>query len=456
MKKWSRWILPVVLVLALAGTGYWGYTEYRSRQALQNRAESQYQRAFHELVWHIDMIKGQLAQLLVSTSHEQNVLGLATLWRQSFAAQANLGSLPLGLVPLSKTEKLLSDTTDVSFALLNRTAQGTEPLSDDEKKLVQELYNWAVNLEGELSKLSAQVLDQELSWTQVELAAIESEQKLMDNTIVNGFQLAEKRLEEYPEINLSTDFSEVRSDTKIVRGQKEISEEEARQMAQKWWFQDQEQHNAVMKYEGLGDIPTYGLEFGPLPGEEAGTYIDVCKLDGTVVWALKPKTVIDINIDVSEGERLCKEFLGKRSFPEMQVIQVEQEDNTGVYSFVPVQDGVLLYPDQIKLQVALDNGEILGYEGTPYYMNHRERKIPSPALSQEDIRKQVSPLLNVEFMRPALIANPWGKEVLTWEVRGSVEGEKFVIFYNAQNGSEEEITRLTPSPQFQFTLANSP
>lgn len=453
MGKRLFWIIPVVLVMALIGTGVWGYTEYRDRQALQNRAESQYQKNFHELAWHVDTIAGQFAQLLVSSSQEQNIIGLATLWRQAFAAQANLGSLPLGLVPLSKTEKLLSDTTDVSYAFLNRTAQGTEPLSEKDQKLIQDLYERSKGLKEDLAKLSSQVLDQELSWTQVEVATLQSNQKLEDNTIVNGFQLAEKKQEEYPEINLGEDFASVRPDTKVVRSDQQITLERAQEIAHRWWYPSQDQHSSTLSYEGVGDIPTYGLEFAPLQGDSSVLYIDVSKLDGTVLWAMKPKDIAAVNIDISVGEQHSRTFLQSRGFPEMTLIKVEQEGKTGVYTFVPVQEGVLLYPDQVKIQVALDDGEIIGYEGTPYYMFHKWRKIPAPKLSQEAIRLQASPLLKIDLIRPAWIANPWGKEILTWEVRGSLQEEKFVIFYNAESGSEEEITRLTPPPKFEFAVA---
>jgi len=453
MRRWQYWVIPLVLVAGLVGIGFWGYTQQRERQAMQNRAESQYQKAFHELAWHVDTITGQLAQLLVSSSQEQNILGLATLWRQAFAAQANLGALPLGLVPLSKTEKLLSDTTDVSFAYLNRTAQGTEPLTEKEQKVIQDLYERAKGLKVDMDKLSSQVLNQQLSWTQVEVAALRSDQDLEDNTIVDGFQLAEKRLEEYPEINLGEDFANVRPDTKTVRDNQQISVERAQEIAHRWWYPVNDQHVSVMSYEGVGDVPTYGLEFTPLQGETAPVYVDVSKLDGSVLWAMKPKDISVVNIDTSGGERQARGFLQSRGFPEMALIKVEQEGNTGVYTFVPTQAGVLLYPDQVKLQVALDDGEIIGYEGTPYYMYHKKRDIPAPKLSQEVIRAQASPLLNIELIRPAWIANTWGKEILTWEVRGTFQEEKFVIFYNAESGSEEEITRITPPPKFEFAVA---
>ena len=452
IRDWRYWILPAFLVLALLGVGYWGYDEYRARQSLQNRAESQYQKDFYELTWHVDEIAGQLARLMVSASREQNVLGLATLWRQIFAAQANIGGLPLAYVPLSKTEKFLSDTGEAAFALLNRTTQSEEGLTDKDVQVLEKLYGRAKVLKEDLAQLAAKILDRELSWTQVEVAAKQAGGELEDNTIVDGFELMEQKMEEYPEINVDEEFAQVRPDTKVVRSNQKISLEKAKEIARNWWFQPGDRHTANLTYEGVGDIPTYGLEFPPLEGESP-VYIDISKLDGSVVWAMKPKTVVQIDIDLSEGERSAKSFLESHGFNNMVAVKVEQEGNTGVYTFVPRQGEVLLYPDQVKVQVAQDNGEVIGFEGTPYYMFHRKRELPAPEISEAGLRKMLSPRLKVELIRQALITNYWGKEILAWEVRGSFGEEKFAIFYNAETGSEEDIVRITPPPKFEFSVA---
>ncbi len=453
--RYRKWIIPGLLVVALAAVGIWGYREYYDRQKLQNRAESQYQLSFHELSWHVEMISGQLAQLIVSSSREQNVLGLATVWRQVFAAQANIGGLPLAFVPLSKTEKFLADTGEVSFALLSRVTQSKEGLADQDVKIIAELYDRAKVLKNELGGMAAQILNRQLSWTQVEVAASQSNAELEDNTIVDGFQLMEKKMEEYPEIDLGGDFTQVKHDVKKVDGDTEVSPERAIEIAQKWWFGEQDKHTGNLAYEGVGDVPTYGLEFAPLSGEAENTpvYIDVSKLDGTILWAMRPKTITGANIDLSDGERRGLAFLQARGFNDMVLVKVEQQDTMGVYTFVPRQNEVLLYPDQVKVQVALDNGEVTGYEGTPFYMFHKDRALPLAALSEAQLKKQISPNLKVELIRPALISNYWGKEILVWEVRGSYAEEKFVLFYNAITGSEEEISRITPAQKFEFTVS---
>lgn len=456
MKKWGNWILPGFLLAIMVGTGYWGYQESLARQNLQNRAESQYQRSYYELSWHMDKISGQMAQLMATSSKEQRVIGLASIWRQAFAAQANIGGLPLALVPLSKTEKFLSDTATVSYGLLSKSALTEKGLEDKDLDMIIDMYDRSEVLQKDLAQLGADILDKGLSWTEVELAATQDGGELEDNTIVNGFQLLEKRMEEYPEVNLGEDFSQVKPDVKQIKGNQDISAQAAEDIAQKWWFAKAGTYNGQVAYEGDGDIPTFGLEFSPPDTAEDETnpiYIDVSKLDGTVIWAMNPKNINDVTLSLSDGERQSKEFLDKHGFANMVLVEVDQEDNSGLFTFVPRQGEVLLYPDQVKVQVALDDGEVIGYEGTPYYMYHKRRELSSPTISEDQLRKQISPHLKVELIRPALIANTWNKEVLAWEVRGSYKDEKFVIFYNAKTGSEEAVTRITPPPQFEFDLA---
>ena len=44
--------------------------------------------------------------------------------------------------------------------------------------------------------------------------------------------------------------------------------------------------------------------------------------------------------------------------------------------FVPVKGGVRIYPDLVKVSVALDNGEIVGFEAMGYLMAHQRAKDP--------------------------------------------------------------------------------
>lgn len=452
MKILRHWLLPGILAVALTVTGMWGYQEAKTRQNLQNRAESQYQKSFHELTWHLDNISGQLAQALISSSREQSILTIATVWRQVFAAQSNIGGLPLAFVPLSKTEKFLADTSDVASNLLTKTAQGEGGFDEKSIKVLEELYNRAAILRQDMNNLGAKILNKELNWTEVEVASLTSGGQLQDNTITDGFRLMEKKLAEYPEINLGENLSPVEPETREIRGKEEISLKEAEQIALNWWYPVPGQHTAKLSYEGVGDIPTYGIEIPPLEKETGSIYIDISKLDGSVIWAMKTKVTGKSKLDLPEGQKKASAFLEQHGLKDFVLVQAQKEDLMGVYTFVPRQAKVLLYPDLVKVQVALDNGEVTGFEGTPFYMYHRPRALPPAKLNAEGLRKMINPRLKVALIRPALIVSTWGKEILTWEVRGTFYEEKFVIFYNTDTGSEEAIIRITPLPEFEFKV----
>lgn len=451
MRK-HRWLIPAILILILISSLIGGYREKQLRQKLQNRAEGQYQKAFHELTWHLDEITGQLAQNLISTSPEQKIMSLAALWRQAFAAQANIGGLPLALVPLSQTENFLNNVSTAAAVFLSQVAEQDQAQEAERVKTIEVLYERARALAADLNQLGAKILREELSWTAVEMEAYAADEKLEDNTIVNGFRLLEKNMAEYPEINLASDFAQFVPD-KVIESEREISLPEAEKKAVEAWFLKGNNKEAKVIYEGVGDVPTFGVEITS-PEDNDLVYVDVSKIDGTMIWGMQVKEITQSKLTLKEGEEIALRFLKVRDFPPFEVVKAQKEDHTGVYTLVPRQNKVLLYPDQVKIQVALDEGTVIGFEGTPYYLFHKKRDFPEVQLQPQAIKELLNPRLKVELIQLALIIDASGKEVLTWEVRGSFAEEKFAVFFDAQTGREIIITRITPPAEFTFGVVS--
>jgi len=53
-----------------------------------------------------------------------------------------------------------------------------------------------------------------------------------------------------------------------------------------------------------------------------------------------------------------------------------KEDSTATINYAYKQDNVIIYPDLIKVKIALDNGEIIGIESKGYLTSHTVRAIP--------------------------------------------------------------------------------
>ena len=59
-----RGIVIVFLALGIAGTAFWGYQEHRDKNAVLLSAENNYQRAFHDLTYQMDLLHDKIGTTL--------------------------------------------------------------------------------------------------------------------------------------------------------------------------------------------------------------------------------------------------------------------------------------------------------------------------------------------------------------------------------------------------------
>src|SRR5690625_4782443 len=133
-----RWLAISVLVLGLFATSLWGYQEHREKNEILIQAENTYQRAFHELTYHLDLLHEQIGVALAVSSKERLSPQLVEIWRLTSEALANVGQLPLTLLPFNKTESFLSDIGEFTYSTAVRDLD-EKPLSDEEYESLKSL-----------------------------------------------------------------------------------------------------------------------------------------------------------------------------------------------------------------------------------------------------------------------------------------------------------------------------
>ena len=76
-------------------------------------------------------------------------------------------------------------------------------------------------------------------------------------------------------------------------------------------------------------------------------------------------------------------------------------------------------------------------------MNHKDRDIPTPELSNEEAKDKVNHKVDIQEENMAIIDNDLGEEVLVYEFLGILGDETYRIFINAMNGMEERVEKLS-------------
>src|SRR5690625_2147710 len=190
-----RWISIVVLSIGIIGTGLWGYQEHQEKNAVLIQAENTYQRAFHELSYHMDLLHDKIGSSLAMNSKDSLSPQLVEIWRLTSEAHSNVGQLPLSLLPFNKTEELLSDIGDFTYQTAVRDLD-EKPLSEKEIKSLKSLYEQSGEIKDDLRDVQHLVLDQNLRWMDVRLA-LATQDEHMDNPMSGGFEPGQQQVNGY-------------------------------------------------------------------------------------------------------------------------------------------------------------------------------------------------------------------------------------------------------------------
>lgn len=124
--------------------------------------------------------------------------------------------------------------------------------------------------------------------------------------------------------------------------------------------------------------------------------MSVSRKGGYVVRALSQRAPVRsaITVDAAlERPRNSSPRSGCRGMKESYHIL---KDHVLTVTYCAEQNGVMCYPDMVKLAVAMDTGEMLRFDAEAYLTSHAERDLPEPAVSEEDARAMAGEGLTVQ------------------------------------------------------------
>lgn len=441
-----RGVLITVLAIGVAGAAFWGYQEHQEKNAILQNAENNYQRAFHDLTYQIDLLNDKIGTSLAMNSRSSLSPALAEVWKITSQAHSDVGQLPLTLIPFNKTEEFLANIGDFAYKTAIRDLD-KDPLTDEEYETLKALYKESGKIQADLRKVQHTALENNLTWMDVELA-LANDKNPADNTIIDGFQTVEKTVESYSETEFGPGMVTMNKDDesfKYLQGKK-ITEKEALEIAKKWAPNGE---NATAKVTDNGEGSHYGFFSVYLEDQKnnIATSMDITKKGGYPIWLITSRDVNQQKISLNEASNKAFSFLQEHNFTDLDLFESAQYDNMGVFTFVGSQDGVRIYPDAIRVKVALDNGEITGFSAKDYLKSHHKREIPQPVLTAERAKEKVNP--NVEIMeeRLGVILNDLSEEVLCHEFIGILGDDTYRIYINAESGVEEKVEKLANAEQ---------
>lgn len=441
-RRW--WIAPSILALALILSLAWGYREYTVRKDMEVTLENAYQRLFFDVKKHVENVQTNLSKAMVANSNEQNVLLLSQIMNEAYFAQDKLAQLPVPQADIAKTQKFLNQAADYSYYLIQKHLDG-QPLTNEQRGQLANLQENSAAFNKELTELQSQLAKDNFvigSLSRRQTARVkQGNENIFQTTLVN----IDKNMAKVPRLIYDGPFADEilnRKPVGLTGGN--VSRERAMNIARDFFGA-----NKVKKIEAFEEgehideivIPSYNFSIQPTNGTDVAAYIGVSKKGGHVIWMRNSRSIGKEKLTIEQAQRKAIEFLEAKGFKNMEPNYYQKYDGGVLFNFVLTEDNVTIYPDLVKVKVALDNGEIVGFDAAQYYSFHQDRNIKEPALSLEEARNRLREDFEVNSQRLAII--PKGKEeILCYEFKGRYMNGDFIIYVNAENGKEEDVLQL--------------
>lgn len=420
-----------VTTLALGTLLTFGWINMNGMQAEMASVHTQ---SLYELNSVVDNLDTNLSKARVTSSSTDRVRVLSDIAVESEMAEVILERLPLDITMTEEMASFINKMSDSAQNMLFTVANGGE-LSESQIKSIDYMYRTNLEIKRALNELVANADGKDV------LSAMRGKGSILTESftdIQNNVIESPKGIQDGP-------FADSVKNTNgnVFKDMEEISAPRAEELA-KQYFTDYDVKNVRCTGEVIANsIQCYNVVVNTKDGDMLA---QLSKNGGKVVMFDSYKDCNDKNFSVDRCITIAEDFLSDLGFENMKAVWSSENGTVCSLNFAPVQDGVILYPDLVKVKVCEQRGMVTGMEAMSYVLNHTERDLASPAVEKSQAQAKLNGSIEVSSARLALIPFD-GSERLAYEFFGESGDNEYYVYVDAKTGEEIEVLTVIGTAQ---------
>lgn len=414
-------------IVGLSVALYFADRTVQTHETYQRQMDAVYSRAYYDLLDGASGLGVTLRKIGVSNSPRMQQSLLYEVWASASLAENSLAMFESQDDGILQAQKFVNQLGDYSQSLARRVGNGT-PLTAEEREKLMKM--------GDMADVYMNALEQ------VQNSLGEGKMFVGDGGALEGFTSAFSQFSdpsfEYPEMIYDGPFSDALENREPIAF---IGEEITAKTGVDFitdYFKGYDISNVEYIGDGNGDIPTFNYS---LLVDGADAFVQISRQGGKLV-AFNMSTSSGAEQAVKqEAGPTCQQnalaFADRLGFKDMQVVWSSSMNGECYINLAPVQNGVILYADLVKVKVRERDSRVIGLDATHYAFNHRDRQLPTPVVTAAQAAEKLSLPCESEG-RLALIPLHGKSEVLTYEFECHSDGTYF-IYIDALSGDEVNI-----------------
>ena len=112
------------------------------------------------------------------------------------------------------------------------------------------------------------------------------------------------------------------------------------------------------------------------------------------------------------------------------------------FNITPTQNGIILYPDLVKVKINLVSGTVVGYDSTSYFTNHTSRSLSKGNITYSQVSGKVPSKFELIKHRLALVPLDYNREVVCIEIQAQEDGSTYYFYFNDKTGELENVLKV--------------
>lgn len=397
-------IISLVVILTCVLIAY--YQVYSSGKQNANILEGVYTSSYYSMVDNVNNLAVDLSKHSTLSTNQAKMANLQDMMVDCNYILAGLSILPINEENVVFATKFFNQVNGLCEAYLTQMNQG-ESLS-----LEQELMFDKIAIV--VGRIKANFNEQNYGMQEGNYNFVDA--SIFDNTGMNELSAGMGDMTadsiDYPAMIFDGPFSTALETNKVLGlSEEEISKEEAIDYLKNVVYKNRDKVEIEFKKETTGDIETYDFEVNV---DDKKFDVQVSKREGLLMTLSSYAEAGDPIMSGEQALEMAKTFANNIGFENMDNVWLEKNENVAYINLVSVQDGVLLYPDMVKVKVDLTAQDIIGFEAVNYAFNHRTREVEFNA-SESEAEKLLGFDYNVLQTNKTVIRLDSGKEVACYE-----------------------------------------
>jgi germination protein YpeB len=387
----------------------------------------------YEMIGIMENVDNDLDRARVSASPVQQGRILTDLLVQARLAELDLEKMPIAAEADQNLTRFINRLGFESERMLAKLRRG-ETLSADDQAVLQKLYEVSHQVRMQLDEFAAKMTDDDImQYIKNGEGGMASVLEGLENLTLDENRAALEGKEP------KTKGAGMERSADEEQGSPRLDPKSAEELCSKY-FSDYK----ITEFQCVGETMTRGYAAYNVQGyDDKGTmlFAEVDYKNGDLIRFDYYEPCEGETFDMDNTKRIAEEFLAKLGYEDMTAVRVRENGTDIDFSYVYSQDGVVYYPDTVRIKVCRARGVVTGLDASKYLKNHKRREEPETKITLAQAQEKLRSGVEVEASKLAVVQTARGERA-AYEFLCSYMGERYFIYTDAVNGDEISIVNV--------------